>query len=245
MGDNSNISKVSDDPSKRYLSLRTDPHSGFGYGLMRRTQMLLSAIDAHAPHTNDLRVVDFGCADGAMLAAAAAHLGGRFSSGLGLDVFRAGIPTGIADNRIEFVTADLFKHYPFPIPDASIDIVIASAFFKHHPEPIKFLREVTRVLKPGGLVVLMDPRPFVVRIGCRIGRFNPEYNPNIWSLNTIAGFLQQNSLGLKVNSFKRYWIAPTAASYSWGIEKLIPDFIGQSIALHQCLTMFKIDVVQS
>ena len=245
MGDNRNMSNVSVDPSKRYLSLRADPHSGFGYGLMRRTQMLLSAIDSYAHPVNDLRVVDFGCADGAMLAAVAAHLGERFSSGFGLDVFRAGIPTGITDNRIEFIAADLFKHYPFPIPGASFDIVIASAFFKHHPEPIKFLREVARVLKPGGLVVLMDPRPFVVRIGCQIGRFNPKYNPNIWSLNTINCFLQQNSLNLKVNSFNRYWIAPTAASYRWGIEKLIPNVIGQSIALHQCLTMLKTDGAHS
>ena len=241
MSDMSNISKISVDPSERYLSLRADPHSSFGYGLMRRTQALLSTIDAYAPPASDLRVVDFGCADGAMLAAVAAHLGERFSSGLGLDVFRAGIPTGIADNRIEFIATDLFKHYPFPILDASVDIVIASAFFKHHPEPIKFLGEVARVLKPGGLVVLTDPRPLVVRIGCRIGRFNPEYNPNIWSLSTVNRFLQQNRIHLKINSFKRYWIAPTSTLYRLGVEKIIPDFIGQGIALHQCLTMLKLD----
>ena len=48
---------------------------------------------------NYLRVVDFGCADGAKLAEVAAHLSERFSSDSGLDVFRAGIPTGITDNR--------------------------------------------------------------------------------------------------------------------------------------------------
>lgn len=49
MGDNRNMSNVSVDQSERYLSLRADPHTGFGYGLMHRTQMLLSAIDSHAP----------------------------------------------------------------------------------------------------------------------------------------------------------------------------------------------------
>jgi len=39
-----------------------------------------------------LDIVDFGCADGAMLEAIATHIPGRFGSGLGLDVFRSGIP---------------------------------------------------------------------------------------------------------------------------------------------------------
>ena len=46
--------------------------------------------------------------------------------------------------------------YQLPYPDASFDVAYAHQVFQHLREPAKALREVLRVLKPGGLVAVRD-----------------------------------------------------------------------------------------
>jgi SAM-dependent methyltransferase len=225
--------------SESYLRGRRDPKSGFGYGLSRRTNMLLETIDRHAPLNPHLDVVDFGCADGAMLQAVADHLGNRFRRGVGLDVFRAGKPNNDSGKHLDFRVADLFRQYPFPVEDELYDVAIASAFLKHHPEPARFLAEVARVLRPSGCAILLDPRPFVVQIGCRVGRFNPDYNPSIWSRATVERWLAESRLNLVIRDFRRYWVAPTYGFYRLGVERVLPGFVEHAVALHQCITLVK------
>ncbi len=45
-----------------------------------------------------------------------------------------------------------------PIPDASVDFVVCRAAFKNFSEPLKALREMHRVLKPGATALLDDMR---------------------------------------------------------------------------------------
>jgi len=186
-------------------------------------------------------VVDFGCADGTMLEAIAVQMAERFGSGLGLDVFRSGIPSANIELNINFKAIDLFKQFPYPIEESSRDIAIASAFLKHHPSPVKFLVEVDRILRPGGLLLLLDPRPFVVRIGQRFGRFNPSYNPSLWSKVSIELMLNTSKLdsNLRVVEYWRYWVAPTYFLYRAGLERVMPKFLKNTLSLHQCLVLQK------
>ena len=229
--------------TERYLSGRRDTTSSFSYGLSRRTSMLLSALAAQQfePVRDKLDIIDFGCADGAMLEALAENLGDRFASGLGLDVFRGGVPDDLQANRICFRPVDLFKTLPAPVEDASFDVAVVSAFLKHHPEPARFLSDVARILRPGGCALLLDPRPFVVRIGQTFGRFNPAYNPSLWDRTTIERLLRvpANNVGLRISAYSRYWIAPNYTLYRLGIERLFPHKIRDLIALHQCLVLRK------
>ncbi len=203
--------------------------------------MVLDVIASHARATDDsgLDVIDFGCAEGAMLAEIAAHLGPRFGSGLGLDVFRGGVPPDDIVRQIRFRATDLFRDYPYPVADASYDIAIASAFLKHHPDPGRFLSEMSRVLRTGGCALLLDPRPFVVRIGSLFGRFNPGYIPSLWSRATVERLLTEREIGLRLLNYRRYWVAPSYALYRLGLERILPRFIGHAIALHQCLVLAK------
>jgi ubiquinone/menaquinone biosynthesis C-methylase UbiE len=43
------------------------------------------------------------------------------------------------------------------IPNDSFDVVISSECIEHTPDPERALREMTRVLKPGGLIVVTSP----------------------------------------------------------------------------------------
>ena len=57
--------------------------------------------------------------------------------------------------RYEVVRGDL-RH--LPVPDASVDRVIASEVLEHVPEDARAMAEIARVLKPGGAVAVTVPR---------------------------------------------------------------------------------------
>jgi len=44
-----------------------------------------------------------------------------------------------------------------PVPDASFDVVVCTEVLEHVPEPIKAVRELARILRPGGLMLLTSP----------------------------------------------------------------------------------------
>ena len=46
--------------------------------------------------------------------------------------------------------------YTLPLPDESVDAVFANMFLHHVPEPLAAIREMTRILRPGGRVVITD-----------------------------------------------------------------------------------------
>jgi len=43
-----------------------------------------------------------------------------------------------------------------PLPDASLDAVFANMYLHHTPDPLAAIHEITRVLKPGGRLVITD-----------------------------------------------------------------------------------------
>ncbi len=45
-----------------------------------------------------------------------------------------------------------------PVEDASVDFVVCRAAFKNFAEPVKALAEMRRVLRPGGMALLIDMR---------------------------------------------------------------------------------------
>jgi SAM-dependent methyltransferase len=44
-----------------------------------------------------------------------------------------------------------------PVPDHSFDVVLCTEVLEHVPEPIKAVRELARVLRPGGILMLTAP----------------------------------------------------------------------------------------
>lgn len=63
---------------------------------------------------------------------------------------RRKVPAG----RVEFLEADV-EH--IPLPDASFDEVICNSAFPHFPDKLRAAREMARVLKPGGRLVVCHP----------------------------------------------------------------------------------------
>lgn len=94
------------------------------------------------------RVVDVGCGSGGLRS----FLGDVIESYAGIDAIRyEGLPNGIA-----FMRADLNRD-PIPVPDDSADVAIAVETIEHLENPRAFMRELVRIAKPDGWIVVTTP----------------------------------------------------------------------------------------
>ena len=224
-----------------YLALRHDPNHVLGYGLMRRTRQLMKACAPYVQsHPGTLQVVDFGCADGHMLSEVAAAFPERRFRLVGLDRFQNGVPEVPAGLDMRLLRVDLFSLQPLPIAAGETDIIIASAFVKHHPRTADLLKEAHRLLKPGGIMVMLDPRPWVVHVGRMLSHFSRQFTPSIWSARSIRTTLRDSMPGaFDVRSFEHYWIAPKNQPCFPTLEDDTPAFLRLFTSLHQSMVLAK------
>jgi ubiquinone/menaquinone biosynthesis C-methylase UbiE len=99
------------------------------------------------------RVLDLGCgpADGA------AMVSGAGACGIGLDYSEGMLQKATREPALHgrLVRGDAGR---LPFADKAFDKIICTNSFHHYPDHKSALKEMHRVLKPGGLLVLVDPR---------------------------------------------------------------------------------------
>jgi len=107
-----------------------------------------------APHlVPGLSLLDVGCGPGTITVEFADRLApGRV---VGLDASAEVISIAAQTQRpgLEFVVGDA---YALPYDDATFDIVHAHQTLQHVADPVRMLREMRRVAKPGGIVAARD-----------------------------------------------------------------------------------------
>jgi SAM-dependent methyltransferase len=131
----------------------TDPHRRFFAGwskfyestpifarLLRGQQD--EALRRIAPARGE-RVLDLGCGTGRALQLVPGAVGADMS----LEMLRAAPAGRAACARAEAL----------PFRTATFDAVLCTNSFHHYPEPVGTLREIRRILRPGGRAVLVDP----------------------------------------------------------------------------------------
>ena len=93
-----------------------------------------------------------------------------------------------------------------PAPDASFDVVLCTEVLEHVPDPIAALRELVRLVKPGGYIILTAPC-------CSLVHFAPHYYSS---------------------GFSRYWYETHLVNLGFILDEVTPnggwlDYIAQEI----------------
>lgn len=108
-----------------------------------RLSRIVEIVTENPPET----LLDIGCGRGFLLN----HLGDSGLSGLtGMDVY-----DDVHSDRFEFVRGDVTERLPFE--DGTFECVVAGEIIEHVPDPDSFLREIRRVLRPRGTLVISTP----------------------------------------------------------------------------------------
>ena len=115
--------------------------------------MHLRAYDEAVAHAAGRDVLDVGCNTGygtLRFLPVANRVVGVDVSPRAIEAARQRAP----DGRPEFIVTTGFE---LPFPAATFDLVTSFQVLEHVPDPLAFLRELARVLQPGGTVILATP----------------------------------------------------------------------------------------
>jgi GT2 family glycosyltransferase/SAM-dependent methyltransferase len=110
------------------------------------------------PVCRDKTVLDIACGEGygsAMLAGHAGHVYGVDISQEAVDHARK---TYAGQGHLEFLQGSAAD---IPLPDDSVDVVVSFETIEHHDLHREMLREIRRVLRPDGLLVISSPNRVV------------------------------------------------------------------------------------
>lgn len=128
------------------------------------------ALAALALNPDDV-LLDLGCGTGAAVRQAAATVrravGFDLSSGM-IEQARS-LAAGL--DNVEFHLGDVSE--PLPFADGEFTAIVCSSAFHHFPKPLDTIAEMSRVLAPGGRLVIADanrrfPLVFVLDVALRL-----------------------------------------------------------------------------
>lgn len=122
------------------------------------SESILAAIEVLGLRPG-MQVLDVGCGAGMHLNLFANRIApGGVATGLDLEADQLAIAADlhtalVADGTVRVKEGDLHQ---LPFDDASFDVAWMSAVLHHEVDPIAALAEMARVVKPGGLVAVLD-----------------------------------------------------------------------------------------
>jgi SAM-dependent methyltransferase len=157
--------------------------------------------------TRGLRVLDLGCGDGTT-ALPAAKTGAEV---LGVDIARNLVEAGnrragelgLANCRFEQGDATNLK----PIPDRAFDVVVSIFGAMFAPRPFDVAKEMVRVTRPGGRIVMGNWIPNDPTLVAQILRISSAYTPP-----PPEGFVSPMTWGVETNVVERFGVAGVPAN---------------------------------
>ncbi len=130
--------------------------------MVRLTRRLYQRViaDLAALGLTEANVLDLGTGPGTLVRELARNLPGLQVYGIDLSEDMIGLARGHArrehlEERVQFASGDV-AHLPYP--DQSFDVVVSTISMHHWSELVQPLRELYRVLRPGGRVWIYDFR---------------------------------------------------------------------------------------
>ncbi|MEU1280755.1 methyltransferase domain-containing protein [Streptomyces sp. NPDC005805] len=137
------------------------------------------------------RVLDAGCGTGRALAPLRSAVGPT-GAVLGIDLTPAMLDQAREKGREARGALLLGDVARLPVRDAALDAVFAAGLIAHLPEPARDLRELARVVRPGGVLALFHPigrAALAARHGRELGEDDLRAEPNLRPLLSRSGWL--------------------------------------------------------
>jgi SAM-dependent methyltransferase len=104
-----------------------------------------------------MRLIDVGCGPGTITVGLAAAVAPGEVLGIDLEPAMIDRARTLADEQgLTNVRFEVGRAEELPAPDASFDAAFEHTLLEHVPDPLRVLREMRRVLRPGGVVGLAD-----------------------------------------------------------------------------------------
>ena len=127
--------------------------------------------------------LDLGCGPG-MLLAAAAKKGMR---GIGVDVSLTWLLVAQRLIRAEGGDAHLAAALAetLPLPDESVSGLASLDVIEHVADPAPYLREINRVVQPGGCMILTTPNRFILSAEPHVGVWGVGWMPRVWQKSYV------------------------------------------------------------
>jgi len=166
--------------------------AGLARALTRMIEVIVAPADIQKRH----HVVDAGCGMGGTAIHLAKSRGctvtGINLSNIQLEIAIQKAKAENVDDRVDFKYADCSVSLPFA--DESVDVVVNIESACHYSDRVRFLHEVSRILKPSGTLVVTDWM-------CRDGLSQSEYQKYIVPLCepfAIVGLENQSAYSEKL-----------------------------------------------
>lgn len=188
----------------------------------------LSAIQWDAVH----RAVDLGCGTGVVTRLVAQHAGLN-TRVVGVDLSEKLLKAARGLARAERIEWCCASADALPMEDNSTDLAVLHTLVSHVPNPGAVLREVHRVLRPGGRAVIFDADYASTTFGLADFQRGRQLDLKLFSAivanldvcRQLPGLL--TAAGLKLTEFRPHVIAEAGRGDFWlssvrGFEKLIP-----------------------
>ena len=117
----------------------------------------------------DLRVLDCGCGDGALTAALATLCPVPIEASL-VDLSEHMLDEAAKRlaNTVRSLDVRRADARALPFPEETFDLVMCSHMLEHVGDPVAVLREMTRVLRPGGALIMVATRRSVSALPIRL-----------------------------------------------------------------------------
>jgi ubiquinone/menaquinone biosynthesis C-methylase UbiE len=144
--------------SERILDQFTRQAEGFARSPTARSEDILERIMGLARPGPEDEALDVACGPGLLVCALAKRV--RHATGIDLTpAMLAQARSAQREHGVTNVTWDQGDVTAMPYADASFDVVTCRFAFHHFPEPLAVLREMRRVCRTGGRIVVADSAP--------------------------------------------------------------------------------------
>ncbi len=180
---------------------------------------ILKAAERYQVPIAGKAVLDFGCNDGAI---SVRYLKEGASRVVGVDIDERALARARElhrDDRLMFVAGQVGT---IPLEDQSIDSAVSCDVFEHVAQPVDILKELHRVLKPGGKML--------------IGTWSwwHPFAPHLWATMPVPWahmlFSEKTVLRVCRRVYHSSWYVPTMHDFDEHGERLADKYTGDTIS---------------